>query len=233
MNSSTLEIGKKKKLKSLEEGNSILNETCLKLKLSTFTRSIAQVIYQKCFPLLGSTPNVIKKLAVTSVYFSAKLTDTSVNLIKSPTSNSMFDVGIEMKICRILSFNFEFLNVYGLVKEINRKIHFSADDHPACVKKDCGIGECLSESANAVMDGVIVGEGVCSDEKDCVLEKLKKIDRVFSSEKINKISILNDSLEGVYLGLAVFSDEEINLLESILLVELDRNLLQRMREIVI
>lgn len=113
--------------KALDDGNSIINEICSKLKLLTFTRSVSQIIFQKCFPFLSTVS--AKKLAATCVYLSSKVTDSHVDpnefkmVLKGPNDKVSFDVGLEQKICQLLNFSFDFLDIYLLVKDICKALH--------------------------------------------------------------------------------------------------------------
>ena len=68
-------------------------------------------------------------------------------------------------------------------------------------------------------------------KEETLEERLNKLDKVFSCEKINQFSPLYGSPEGPYLAFAVFEDQEINLLESINCIEIDMSLVANAKKI--
>lgn len=176
--------------KNVNDGNLIINDLCIKLKVSTFTRTVAQILFQKSS--LSAVSSNTKKLAVTCLFLAAKITDyyDENEIIKSPL-NDFFDSNLECKICQILNFSFDYIDIFLLVKEICKIIH----------------------------------------KEDTIERRLKTLDSIYSTEKINKFNPVIDSVEGPYLAFVVFDDDEINLFKTINCIEIDKQLLENCRKL--
>lgn len=78
-----------------------------------------------------------KRLAITCLYFSSKITGASIDNDSFTTFvKNGFDVDLELKICNLLDFSFDFLDIYFLVKKICKTIHKEHSLEPRIVILD-------------------------------------------------------------------------------------------------
>lgn len=89
----------------------------MRLKLSTFTRAVSQIIFQRVFPVLGDES--WERLATACVYLSAKISDSFVDPVQFKKATG-YNVApeVEIRIAKTIGFTFDFPDIHALVQNI-------------------------------------------------------------------------------------------------------------------
>lgn len=101
----------------MKTGLEILKETCLKLNLPPFTKSVAVSIFKRT----TATSNM-KRLCQTCVSLACKITEFPLD------RKNTIDGNLEMKIAEGINFEFDPFDVYAFMRTVYASINTSVDE---------------------------------------------------------------------------------------------------------
>lgn len=167
--------------------NTLIHDTCSRLKLPLASRTASQIIYAYAYSRLFPKYS-LARIALGSIFLAAKMTESNISpAVYKAVSGFVVDIGLEMDIVNLLRFNFDFYDVHGYIREI------------------CG---------------------TLKLEKD---PKLEKIERIFRGEKLNQIGFIDGGFDVKDVCMAVFDDGEIELIENVYCIKVERVEIRRIR----
>lgn len=167
--------------------NTLIHDTCLRLKLPLATRTTSQVIYNYVSPALVPQYSPAR-LVLTTVFLAAKITESSIkpSVYKTVTGFTI-DTTLEMAIIKQIDFKFDFFDIHAYIKDVCNTLR---------LKKD---------------------------------QKLERLERAFSSRRLNRIGFIGEGFNVRDVCLAVLSDSEVRLFENVFCARADWDEIRRIR----